>query len=117
MEQRRTGAGDRAGYDRRGSAHAGLDESGGALAHCANGTRALLVAFAREALAKGRALGPRAENPRDPPRLRQRCDPTRGGTGGRHRLSYRPETVFLPETGERYLARRRTGAQGPEGDL
>src|SRR6267378_3604815 len=77
----------------------------------------LLVALAQEAMAKGRAIRPRAKAARSAHRLRRGCPAAQGGAGGRHCLPYRPRELLLQKTAEREVGGDRSGAEGSVADL
>src|SRR5438270_726731 len=72
----------------------------------------LLVALAQEALAKGRAIRPRAKAARSAHRLRRRCAAAQGGAAGRHCLPHRPRELLLQKTARREVGGDRSGAEG-----
>src|SRR5687767_5086612 len=96
----------------RKSAHRRLDEPRRLAADRGAKRSGVLVALAQEALAQGRGIRPRAKAGRAAPGLRRRRGAAQGRAGGRHRLPYRPRKLLFPQTREREMGDRGSGAQG-----
>src|SRR5262249_51704214 len=93
---------------------AGVDEPRCGPREPCRGARLLLVALARETLAKRRNLRTGAVAARAPSRLRRRHRAAAGRPTGR-RLPHRPAQLLLPRLAERPMGGNR-GARGGAGD-